>query len=94
VLLRRGVVQLDGTLDAHRPHDPRGTHHEDPHPRSPVVSQAESLDALARAVFTIALRDNRAGELLWCLFNNGSCVVDAFTGELILISNEALGQIK
>jgi hypothetical protein len=42
------------------------------------------LDGIARAIFTRALETDRAGELLSCLFDGGSCSIDP-DGELILL---------
>jgi hypothetical protein len=43
------------------------------------------LDSTARAVFTKALADNRAGETLERLFDGDSVTIDATTGDLMFM---------
>lgn len=51
------------------------------------------LDAVARAAFTIALRDDRCGEVLEHLFNGGGLTVDPVNRELILIPGDVIAQL-
>lgn len=53
----------------------------------------ELLDAMATAIFTVALRDKQAGELLQCLFEGGSATVDNVTGKLVMINGDQLNQM-
>jgi len=43
-------------------------------------------EALAQRIFAQAIHEDRAAELLECLFDGGSATVDAITGKLVLIS--------
>jgi hypothetical protein len=42
----------------------------------------------AAGILTTAIAEGRAGELLDCLFEGGSCTVDPLTGRLILATAE------
>lgn len=53
---------------------------------------AARLDPLARTAFVIALRTNRCGEVLACLFDGGGLTVDP-GGNLILIPAETIEQL-
>lgn len=48
------------------------------------------LDAMARRIFTAALSEDRAGELLEALFEGASATVDR-EGKLVIITAEQMG---
>lgn len=54
---------------------------------------ARSLDAIARMIFQIALRDDRCGELLAHLFDGGGVTLDAATGRLVLIPAATIAEL-
>ncbi len=43
-------------------------------------------EIVARAILEAAIREERCGELLDCLFANGGCTIDAVTRRLVLIT--------
>jgi hypothetical protein len=45
-------------------------------------------DGLAERILRQALDEHRAAELLVCLFDGGSCTVDARSGRLVLVSGD------
>lgn len=47
-------------------------------------------EVAAAAILRTALAEERAGELMDCLFDGGSATVDAVTGELVLVGPEQL----
>lgn len=49
------------------------------------------LDAVATRLFTLAILDGRAGEVLECLFEGGSVTVDR-DGQLVLASSDLIEQ--
>lgn len=51
---------------------------------------SDSLDNLAVLLFTAAIKEDRCGELLECLFNGGSATIDFYTKKLSMISGETL----
>lgn len=59
-----------------------------------MTDMAQALDVVARRVFTLALRDNRCGELLAHLFDGGGVTIDALTGEMILLPADLLAQFS
>lgn len=59
-----------------------------------MADMAQVLDGVARRVFTLALRDNRCGELLSHLFDGGGVTVDVSTGEMILLPADLLTQFS
>lgn len=54
------------------------------------MTDAERDERVATALFTVAIRDGQAAELLTCLFEGGSATVDLHTGKLVMLSNEQL----
>lgn len=52
-----------------------------------------SLDTMATAIFRKAIAEGRCGEAMECLFDGGSVTIDIVTGELVLASSAALGQM-
>lgn len=52
-----------------------------------------TLDVLARYVFLKAVKDGRAGELLYHLFDGGGVTIDPDTKEMILIPASVLEQM-
>lgn len=56
-----------------------------------MTDMTQTLDAVARRVFTLALRDNRCGELLSHLFDGGGVTIDGTTGEMILLPADRYG---
>lgn len=50
-------------------------------------------EAFARRIFEQAIRENRCGETLECLWGGGSVTVDAITGKLVLASADMLKQM-
>lgn len=44
----------------------------------------DSFDRMAVYIFTTAINEGRAGELLEALFNGAMCTVDVHTGKLII----------
>lgn len=49
-------------------------------------------EAMARRILQAALFENRAGALLDCLFEGGSCTVDP-NGDLVLIDGDVLASL-
>lgn len=54
---------------------------------------SHQLDAIAAVIFTVALRDHQAGELLECLFDGGTATVDRITGRLVMLPGNLLQQM-
>jgi hypothetical protein len=50
-------------------------------------------ERLAEAVLIAALHEGRAGELLDCLLDGGSCTIDQVTGLLTLASRDQLASL-
>lgn len=48
-----------------------------------------NLDTLAKGMFLQSIREDRAGELLECLFEGGSATLDAATGKLVMLPGSA-----
>lgn len=51
-------------------------------------------EPLARAILLTAVKEERAGELLSCLFEGGACTVDPETRRLILISADLIEEAR
>jgi hypothetical protein len=51
------------------------------------------LEPIARRIFEQAIKEQRCGDLMECLFNDGSATVDAVTGVLVLISADGINQL-
>lgn len=52
---------------------------------------AHQLDPMARAIFAVALQQDRCGEVLQCLFDGGSVTIDSKTDQLVMVD---AGQLK
>jgi hypothetical protein len=59
-----------------------------------MTSTNDHIDHMARAIFSTALMQNRAGEVLQCLFDGGSVTIDAKTGQLVMASAAQLKQMS
>lgn len=59
-----------------------------------MSEQQPMPEPLSRAILEAAIREGRAGELLWCLFNGGTCTVDPETRKLVLITGEMLDEVR
>lgn len=53
----------------------------------------EIPESLSQAILKAAIEENKASELIECLFDGGSVTIDGETGKLILISSEQLDKI-
>lgn len=51
------------------------------------------IEAQAREILKQAIREDRCAELLECLFEGGSCTIDAKTGLLVLASADLLASL-
>jgi len=56
--------------------------------------EADALDPMAQIIFRIALREGRAGELLWRLFNGDSVTVDMETRQLVYLPASIIEQLS
>lgn len=56
------------------------------------MSEADDLDPMARIIFQTALRDGKAGELLWRLFNGDGVTIDPETRRIVYLPFDLIQQ--
>lgn len=56
------------------------------------MSSDAQFDAMARLIFEQAIKENRCGELLTCLFEGGSATVQPGVG-LVLLDADGLAEL-
>jgi hypothetical protein len=59
-----------------------------------AVTEPFLPEPVAQRILAQAIAEDRASEFLHCLFDGGSCTVDAVTGTLVLINGEQVKQLS
>jgi|JI10StandDraft_1071094.scaffolds.fasta_scaffold30338_11 hypothetical protein len=54
---------------------------------------SELPESLSQAILLAAIEENRASELLECMFNGGAPTIDRQTGKLVLATKEQLDSL-
>jgi hypothetical protein len=55
-----------------------------------MAMEPKVSESVARLIFETAIAENRASDLLHCLFNGGTATVDVETHKLVLMTGDML----